>query len=116
MKFFTAIVILSFIAIGVFGFAAMGHGTGCLARAIQGVDCPANSLASAIYHAQAFLALSLAILAGFVLAILVLAPLQHDVIFPLLHLFRFSQSHTPFAISHSLLRWLSLHEVSPPRG
>ncbi len=79
----TAIVlVIGFLTLAVFGFAAMGHGEGhsrnvCVAAASQAAPCPEEgSVAWAFFHVAAFKGFSTALVSASVLAaLLVLAAL-----------------------------------------
>lgn len=134
MKFLiTAIVILSFLGIAVFGVFAMNHGGehgyGCIAATAQGVArCPnqADPLAFLTFHIDAFKSFSTAIV-GSSLASMLLVALALVLVSSLAWFFRntipaFSslqayrrKQRESFALpsERQLIRWLALHENSP---
>ncbi len=60
MKYLVAsILIISFMSLGVFGFAFFGHdmldeNKGCVAKTLGGMDCPLNVFDFALHHTYAF--------------------------------------------------------------
>ena len=59
----TAALILSFVAIAVFGFLAIGHGQGCIATLAQGSECrnTGNPFAVTFFHLDSFKGFSTAV-------------------------------------------------------
>jgi len=62
-RFLTAALILSFVAIAVFGFLAIGHGQGCIATLARGSECrnTTNPFAATFFHLDAFKEFSTAV-------------------------------------------------------
>ena len=59
VRAFALLVLVGFVAVGVFGFAGMSHdmshGSGCIASALNNnVVCPQDALSSALYHIAAY--------------------------------------------------------------
>ncbi len=54
MKFFTLIIIIFVLAIGIFGFTFMNHNAGCLFSLENSVDCPQMAIAMALRHISSF--------------------------------------------------------------
>lgn len=123
---FASWLVLSFIAVAVFGFAAMDHGRGqnhgCIAAAAQGIDCPyeANPLnfISLTFHINALKNFSTA-LTLFALVLLAIGlwitpggfralPEPDPNLRPRYPYELFSQP-----LKTELTRWLALHENSP---
>lgn len=57
-KYLSLLLLISVLAIGVFGFTSMNHGanhsTGCIALAVDNTPCPENIVAMSVHHIQAF--------------------------------------------------------------
>ena len=71
------LVLVGFIAVGVFGFAGMSHdmshGSGCIATALNNSTvCPQDALSSALYHIAAYQDFSQATITPLSLSALVL--------------------------------------------
>lgn len=103
---FTAFLILSFLAMAVFGFLAMNHDDGqkidnCLAAKIKGMDC-----------IGAYKSFSLAVLILFLLSGALLIPRTNS-LFPALKFSKkiFESFIAPF--KNEAIRWLCLLENSP---
>ncbi len=121
---FTTFLLLGFISIAVFGFAAMNHDSGyghngCIATIAQGTDCPKqeSTLAFLTFHTGAFKGFSTAVFAVLTLFLISLAALAFfpDPIFqePNFSHYFFALRLSSFASSENLISWLSLHENSP---
>lgn len=119
---FTAILILSFLGVAVFGFLSMGHESGhnmelCLAKVFQNAPCEeSGSLFASTYHARVFKSFSLTLLAAlavFAAFLFFIGRLPDTtLIFP---------DYSPEKISLKFvsplrlekLKWLALHKASP---
>ncbi|MBI1975230.1 MAG: hypothetical protein HYS57_02640 [Parcubacteria group bacterium] len=124
----------SFIALGVFGFVAMGENDGlghgrCVAAMARGIDCPpgSNLVDVAAFHLNAFRVFSNAVFGDYalgaflfsfvlVLSVAVIHFLAGSVlVVPVNFLggqrLRFSEILLPS--TRALARWLALHENSP---
>lgn len=125
-------LIVSFLAIAVFGFLAMGeHGDSglhsrCITETAAGQMCPNNPFAAAVFHISVFKSFSqvvfgngtpgVFILLG-VLALFTLSFLRREIL-ALLSLVaqerrRNLLAYEPIPSEKNLLRWLALHENSP---
>ena len=128
-RFLTAALILSFVAIAVFGFLAIGHGQGCIATLAQGGECrnDNNPFAATFFHLDAFKEFSTAVFGDasvslalafiifvFAMAAQTLSRSAGQIALPVLAV-RWERLHQSFgAISkEKLSRWLALHENSP---
>lgn len=136
----TIALILSFIAIAVFGVLAMNHGQGlaghgrCIAATAERLDCPgeSNPLAFIIFHIDAFKNFSTAVLASsltgnspfvflaflyfFALTSLVMSVMGKHLLAvpdpsPAGRLRTFEFSSSP--LRRQIAHWLALHETSP---
>jgi hypothetical protein len=124
--FITTFLIVSFVAIAVFGFTAMNHEhqVGCLAEAASGqsMPCPAHDAVGFLeFHLNAFKAFSLAIFGKIVDILIILAlalvsiPLRRFLFF-LASVFLAVRRRIREKISfykEQLIRWLCLFELSP---
>ncbi len=130
MKHFSAIILVSFVSIAIFGafdaHAGMEtHETKCITAITQGIDCPklASPIENLSLHLETYKDFSLATLSASALSILALAfaILFASFIFLFKHFFRppaLSISNSPELQLNSpqiqrIHRWLSLHENSP---
>ncbi|HBT81437.1 hypothetical protein A2757_02525 [Candidatus Giovannonibacteria bacterium RIFCSPHIGHO2_01_FULL_48_47] len=121
---FASWLILSFVAVAVFGFAAMNHGNGqdhgCLAAAAQRIDCPygVNTLNFISFHLDALKSFStgLTLVTLILLAIgLWIAPGGFRALTGPNPNSRPRHPYELFSppLKTELLRWLALHENSP---
>ncbi|MEK7076705.1 MAG: hypothetical protein AAB967_00580 [Patescibacteria group bacterium] len=131
----SATVLISFLAIAVFGFLAMGEGAmegahgRCLTETAAGQVCPVrDSFAAAVFHLSVFRSFSQVVfgnsLFGLLLAlglaaVLAFAQRQRALfILPSLNAGekrrRFLR-YAPIPFTQDLLRWLAFHENSPSR-
>lgn len=130
MKYLAPLLIISFIGIGVFGFAfsdmSMGHQGGCIASAIDGTECPTNIAQFATHHVEAIQSLTttiippigswLLLLASLLLIGATLAFLYENLLYPKLEFHRSRLRETELNLSHSkqkIISWLALFELSP---
>ncbi|MDP3999786.1 MAG: hypothetical protein Q8P76_04350 [bacterium] len=128
MKLLPVILLVGFVSIAVFGFAAMNddHGSGCLATMVNGGVCPEqNPLVFAAFHLEVFKSFSSAVFSGnfaglfsIILALaLILATVVTGKISPPAKIFtaerkRYFESFLPL-FRQAIIRWLALRENSP---
>src|SRR3989344_4498172 len=130
VRTFALLVLVGFVAIGVFGFAGMSHdmshGSGCIASALNNtVVCPQDALSSALYHIAAYQSFSQATIISFSLSALVLLILLAALFavrkrpLPIpsapLRVLSKRRDDTPLPRQEEFLRRLSLFENSPSR-
>lgn len=123
----TTVLVLSFLAVGVFGISGMthdmSHGQGCIASALNNnAVCPEDSLASALYHVSAYKSFSEGILgaalftAGLLLFLLTAALARQSlplaIPIPISREMRARKRGSGTARS-KFIHWLSLLENSP---
>jgi len=121
MKFAViGLFILGFISMAIFSAYVMsvsGHGhSGCLAKAINGGDCPAESSLSALanFHLGAAKSFSSAIFLAFALAIgLIALDVLRQPRFSFSVLRRGIFNLSVFFNKIALIRWIARHENSP---
>lgn len=126
---FTVFVLIGFVGIAVFGFAAMGHGDDhgrCIAAAVKGMDCPewGNIFSFANFHFDFFRSFSTAVftdgIGAFFSFLFFLAFWWFGVIPKFQFGLSFSRPSAAYQFLDSLSvadrqqsRWLALHENSP---
>lgn len=127
----TLLLIVSFAAIGVFGFTLVDHAmmdgsnSGCVASAIDGTECPTNIVAMTSHHVSAIQTLTttlpassnwLLLLTSLLLVSVSIFLFYKDLLFPKLESL---PQRLRDLILHSLYSkqritsWLSLFELSP---
>ena len=127
----TLLLIVSFVGIGIFGFALFDHAmmdgsnSGCVASAIDGTECPTNIMAMASHHVSAIQTLTttlpassnwLLLLASLLLVSVSIFLFYKDLLLPKLESL---PQRLRDLILHSLYSkqritsWLSLFELSP---
>lgn len=127
MKFFlpTALII-SFVSIAVFGFAAMDHGngdhSGCVASTAKAINCSGESGALAFigFHFGAFKNFSTATFSGMSSVFLLLSVLVFAILlkqsgngFISIPIARYDRAQFSSVQKERLTRWLAFHENSP---
>jgi len=80
VRAFALLVLVGFVAVGVFGFAGMSHdmshGSGCIASALNNnVVCPQDALSSALYHIAAYQGFSQTVMTSASLSVAILLAL-----------------------------------------
>lgn len=130
MKYLVPLLIVSFLGIGVFGFAfsdmSMGHQGGCIASAIDGTECPTNIAQFATHHISAIQSLTTTIippigswfllLASLLLIGATLALFYKNLLHPELEFLRSRFRDTELNLFYSrqkIVSWLALFELSP---
>lgn len=130
---FSIYIMVSFAALALFGFTAMGHEgsahEGCVAAASQSMDCPGGmgTLEFAAFHLRAFRSFSSADVSAGIFTVMLLAALfalarvwgsglaRASLLRPFAPVPSFIHRHQSFAPPLELIlwRWLALHENSP---
>ena len=127
----TLLLIVSFVGIGIFGFALFDHAmmdgsnSGCVASAIDGTECPTNIMAMASHHVSAIQTLTttlpassnwLLLLASLLLVSVSIFLFYKDLLFPKLESLpqrlRELTLHSLYSRKR-IISWLSLFELSP---
>ena len=129
--FLTYILVGATIGIAVLGFSMMDNHNGmagvygtCVAEAVNGAVCPANPLASAVFHMDAMRFFSTATFDGSIFAALgllaLIAPAFSKRVVPGLARppagFRKIVDAPPNQSEIRLRHWMAFHELSPPLG
>ena len=127
----TLLLIVSFVGIGIFGFALFDHAmmdgsnSGCVASAIDGTECPTNIMAMASHHVSAIQTLTttlpassnwLLLLASLLLVSVSIFLFYKDLLLPKSELL--PQRLRDLSLSslrsrQKIVSWLSLFELSP---
>lgn len=132
MKYFVSLLlIMSFVGIGIFGFALFDMGsnhlsTGCVAPAIDGTVCPTSIVGMTLHHISALQTLTttavssgsnwLLLLATLLLISVSIFLFYKNLLFPKL---KFLREHLRDLIllalssKQKIISWLSLFELSP---
>jgi len=127
----TLLLIVSFVGIGIFGFALFDHAmmdgsnSGCVASAIDGTECPTNIMAMASHHVSAIQTLTttlpassnwLLLLASLLLVSVSIFLFYKDLLLPKLEFLpqrlRDLTLHSLYS-KQRITSWLSLFELSP---
>ena len=127
----TLLLIVSFVGIGIFGFALFDHAmmdgsnSGCVASAIDGTECPTNIMAMASHHVSAIQTLTttlpassnwLLLLASLLLVSVSIFLFYKDFLLPKLEFLpqrlRDLTLHSLYS-KQRIISWLSLFELSP---
>ena len=127
----TLLLIVSFVGIGIFGFALFDHAmmdgsnSGCVASAIDGTECPTNIMAMASHHVSAIQTLTttlpassnwLLLLASLLLVSVSIFLFYKDLLLPKLEFLPQRLRDLTLSSLYSRQRitsWLSLFELSP---
>ncbi|HCM43509.1 TPA: hypothetical protein DIS55_00980 [Candidatus Kaiserbacteria bacterium] len=130
VRAFALLMLVGFVAVGVFGFAGMSHdmshGSGCIASTLNNsVVCPQDALSSALYHIAAYqsfsqatiISLSFSALALLILLAALFAVRKKILLIPSAPLCILSKRRDdiPLPRREKFLRRLSLFENSPSR-
>ncbi len=112
-KIIAGVVIASMLCISVIMLIGMVHEVGCVARAVNGGTCPANSFALINFHMSAFTRLAEVLISAFFGLFLIL--FAYSVLKLSVHSRTFSAVRVPISCtSHRhISRWLALREKSP---
>lgn len=127
-KFFAIFILLSVLAIGVFGFALMNHTgdhyAGCISSQIANVPCPENVVAMSLHHIQAYNSFfSVVTSVPFTFTILLLIVLILCSAFVIssrsgnsekYHFRQRKREVKSIPVLRKIMHWLSLFELSPP--
>ena len=127
----TLLLIVSFVGIGIFGFALFDHAmmdgsnSGCVASAIDGTECPTNIMAMTLHHVSAIQTLTttlpassnwLLLLASLLLVSVSIFLFYKDLLLPKLEFLPQRLRDLTLSSLYSRQRitsWLSLFELSP---
>ncbi len=132
MKYITTLLlIMSFVGIGIFGFAIFDHGisdsgSGCFTSPVDGTPCPTNIVAMTLQHVSALQMLTtstmlsvsdwLSLLAFITLILVSIFLFYKNILYPKLKFLHQRLQDLKFNFSHSrqkIVSWLSLFENSP---
>ena len=127
----TLLLIMSFVGVGIFGFALFDHAMidgangGCVASAIDGTECPTNIMAMTSHHVSAIQTLTttlpansnwLLLLASLLLVSVSIFLFYKDLLLPKLESLpqrlRDLTLHSLYS-KQKIISWLSLFELSP---
>ena len=127
----TLLLIMSFVGVGIFGFALFDHAMmdgsngGCVASAIDGTECPTNIVAMVSHHISAIQTLTttlpassnwLLLLASLLLVSVSIFLFYKDLLLPKLESLpqrlRELTLHSLYS-RQRIISWLSLFELSP---
>lgn len=127
----TLLLIMSFVGIGIFGFALFDHAvmdgsdSGCVASAIDGTTCPTSIMAMTLHHVSALQTLTttlpassnwLLLLASLLLVSVAIFLFHKNLLLPKLEFLPQRLRDLTLDSLHSqqkITSWLSLFELSP---
>lgn len=91
----------------------MVHEAGCVARAVNGGTCPANSFALINFHLSAFARLAQALVSVFVLLVAAYGAFAYALLIPAIKDHRAFHVLTPLVAEKEAMRWRAQKETSP---